>query len=114
MNPSDLESKVRISAGPASPGGRTEMTATLEVKATACLDPYVLACSPAIDLRGLVEKKLRECVVHEVRGDLEAENQRLRAAVKKWAESAMTQYGYLRTSPKGMQELEEMLKEDLR
>ena len=89
MNRSDLESKVRISVGPSSPGGRTEMVATLEVKAAACLDPYVMSCAPAIDLPRLVEKTLRECVVGEVLGDQEAENRRLRAAVDKWARRAM-------------------------
>ena len=108
MNRSDLESRVRISVGPSSPGGRTEMTAALEVKATACLDPYVLACLPAIDLRGLVEKKLRECVVHEVLGDLEAENARLWAAVAKWSGRARP------CCPSEAMEFREELGEDLR
>lgn len=100
MKREDLESKVRISVGPASPGGRTEMTATLEIKATACLDPYVL--------RGLVEKKLRECVVWGVLGDLEAENARLRAAVCKWSGRAR------QCCPYEAMKFQEELKEDLR
>ena len=32
MTREDLESKVRVSLGPASPGGRTEMVAALEEK----------------------------------------------------------------------------------
>ena len=85
------------------------MTATLEVKATACLDPYVLACSPAIDLRGLVEKKLRECVVHAVLGDLESERSRLRAAVEKWGRRALNRKHW-----KDSEGEEDELKEDMK
>lgn len=112
MKREDLESKVRISVGPSSSGGRSEMTATLEVKATACLDPYVLACSPATDLPRLVEKKLRECVVHEVLGDLEAENQRLRYLLRKWGALAIGHTHFC--SPGDRRKVEREFEEDLR
>lgn len=112
MNRSDLESKVRISVGPASPGGRAEMTATLEVEATACLDPYVLSCVPAFDVPRLVEAKLRECVVREVLGDLEAENQRLRHLLRKWGERAIGHMYFC--SPDDRRKVDLEFEEDLR
>ena len=65
--------------------------AELGVKAEAGLDDLVAAQFPAGSerLKCILEQRLREEIVHKVRGDLVAENQRLRAAAKKWARRAM-------------------------
>jgi replicative DNA helicase len=85
--------------------------ATLEIHSEATLDMLVASLTniQGDRLRAMIEQRLRYETVSKAIGDLEEENNRLKAAVKKWGALAISRAEW-RASEKEEAELEEDLR----
>ena len=120
MNRSDLESKIQITwercPGWPAETGVEKCVASLQLRREAVLDRLVERMFPAgpVSIRHEIERRVRDELIRLLVGDLESENQRLRAAVKRWGRQALAAEQVLRTDPKTYAVLEAKLEEDLR
>ena len=120
MNRSDLESKIQITwercPGWPSETGVEKCVASLQLRREAVLDRLVERLFPAgpVSIRHEIEKRVRDELIRLLIGDLESENQRLRAAVKRWGQAALAAERLLRPGFKTIVEMEAKLEEDLR
>ena len=119
MTRGDLESKIQITWERCP--GYSDMSvekcvASLQLRREAVLDRLVERMFPAgpVSIRYEIEKRVRDELIRLLIGDLESENQRLRAAVKRWGRQALAAEQVLRTDPKTYAVLEAKLEEDLK
>ena len=119
MTRGDLESKIQITWERCP--GYSDMSvekcvASLQLRREAVLDRLVERMFPAgpVSIRHEIEKRVRDELIRLLIGDLESENQRLRAAVKRWGQAALAAERLLRPGFKTIAEMEAKLEEDLR
>ena len=109
MNRGDLESKLVASWEPASDSPFLRCTVSLPLNVSG-----YLALGQPPEAKAAMEVATRRSFAFALLGDLEAENQRLRAAVKKWGRRAICRQFPSRERRDEQDGEEKELKEDLK